>query len=73
MGGEVDDDVEVGRVGDVAEAAAEVGEGGGQVLEQGGEGVGPRVRPHVDAEDFVAAFQQVEGQISTDLAAGAGD
>jgi len=36
VGGEVDDDVEVGRVGDMAEAAAEVGERSGQVLQQVG-------------------------------------
>ena len=71
--GEVDDGVEFGRVGDMTQAAAEVAEGSGKVLQQGEESIGPRVRPHIHAKDSVTTFEQVEGQVGANLAAGAGN
>ena len=72
MGSEMDDNVQIGGIGDVAQSAAEVGERGAEVLEQRRDGISPEIRPHVYAVNLMAMFQQVKAQVRANLTAGAG-
>ena len=61
------------RVLDPADPAGKRRIVAGEILQQGREGVGPRVEPLVDAEDVVAVTLQPKRKVGADLARRAGD
>ncbi len=72
VGGEVDDEVDLGPL-DAVHAAPEGRIVPGEVLQQRVEVGRPGVRPLVDAEYPVTLLEQLQGQVRADLARRAGD